>query len=270
MEVAEKKIPWLDENHPNFLRWQRARNISIERGKFVKSILDRVTDCNGLTILDLGSGEGGTTKVLSENNRVISFDISKDRLLRQDNSIKLCGDASTMSFKEESFDIIILQDVIEHLPDKKILPGLFYNLVKEKGFIYLSTPNKLSILNFLSDPHWGVPIVSVLSREKIKKYFLHYFRKSEFKRNDVAELFSLKELQELFGKNFSIQMFTKHTVKELFGGNRGIVWSDFHLRIIKITSLLKLDKIIQRIANDKFGLLNKFLTPTFYLILKKN
>jgi len=273
VEVTENKIPWLDVTHPNYSRWNRAREISVERGKFAKSVLEKVVACNNLKILDLGSGEGGTSKVLSENNNVISFEISKERLRRQSESAqnikRLCGSALDLPFNKNSFDVIILQDVIEHLAKKDKVSEEIYHLLKKNGVVYLSTPNKTSVINFISDPHWGVPIISILSREKIKKYFLHYFRKSEIERKDIAELISLKDLQKLFGEKFESKLFTKHSVKELFNGNKGIVWSNFHLRLVKMISLLKLNKILIKIANDKPGLLNRFFTPTFYLILKK-
>ncbi len=116
MEVAEKQIPWLDEKHPNYERWKRAREISIERGKFVLSIISKVRNCQNLKILDIGSGEGGTSEVLSQDNILISFDMNKIRLLRQQNSFSnfnlLCGSSSSLPFKNNSFDLIILQDVL--------------------------------------------------------------------------------------------------------------------------------------------------------------
>ena len=273
MEVTENQLPWLDERHPNFSRWKRAREISIERGKFVKSILGKVVDCNSLKILDLGSGEGGTSKVLAENNDVVSFDISKERLRRQSESTenleRLCGSALDLPFNKNSFDIVILQDVIEHLPEKDNFPETIHHLLKDEGIVYLSTPNKFSIFNFLSDPHWGVPVISILSRKKIKKYFLRYFRKSEVTRKDIAELNSLNDLYKLFDEKFKLQLYTKYSVKELFNGNKGIVWSNFHLRLVRMITFFKLNKILIKITNDKPGLLNRFFTPTFYLILKK-
>ena len=273
MEVTENQLPWLDERHPNFSRWERAREISIERGKFVKSILGKVVDCNSLKILDLGSGEGGTSKVLAENNDVVSFDISKERLRRQSESTenleRLCGSALDLPFNKNSFDIVILQDVIEHLPEKDNFPETIHHLLKDEGIVYLSTPNKFSIFNFFSDPHWGVPVISILSRKKIKKYFLRYFRKSEVTRKDIAELNSLNDLYKLFDEKFKLQLYTKYSVKELFNGNKGIVWSNFHLRLVRMISFFKLNKILIKITNDKPGLLNRFFTPTFYLILKK-
>jgi 2-polyprenyl-3-methyl-5-hydroxy-6-metoxy-1,4-benzoquinol methylase len=273
MEVAEKQIPWLDEKHPNYERWKHAREISIERGKFVRSIISKVRKCQNLKILDVGSGEGGTSKVLSRDNIVTSFDTNKIRLLRQQNSFSnfnlLCGSSSSLPFKNNSLDLVILQDVLEHLDNMKKLINNVYNLLNDNGMIYLSTPNKFSVINIIADPHWGVPLVSLLNRDSVRKYFLNYFRKSEMNRKDIAELLSLKNIYELFGDKFEIQLFTIHSVNELFKGNKGIVWSDFHLKLLHILKKVKLDKVITTLANNRMGFINRFFTPTFYMVFIK-
>jgi len=273
MEVAEKQIPWLDEKHPNYERWKRAREISIERGKFVLSIISKVRNCQNLKILDIGSGEGGTSEVLSQDNILISFDMNKIRLLRQQNSFSnfnlLCGSSSSLPFKNNSFDLIILQDVLEHLDNREELINSIYNLLNDNGMIYLSTPNKFSVINIIADPHWGVPLVSILKRDSVKKYFLKYFRKSEMNRNDIAELLSLKNIYELFVDKFEMELFAIHSVNELFKGNKGIVWSDFHLKLLHTLKKVKLDKVITTLANNRMGFINRFFTPTFYMVFKK-
>lgn len=273
MEVAEKPIPWLDEKHPNYERWKRAREISFERGKFVLSIISKVRECQNLKILDIGSGEGGTSEVLSKDNDVTSFDMNKIRLLRQQHSFSninlLCGSSTSLPFKNNSFDLIILQDVLEHLDNREILINNIYNLLNDKGIIYISTPNKFSVINIIADPHWGVPCVSLLKRENVRKYFLKYFRKSEMNRKDIAELLSLKNVYDLFGNKFELQLFTKHSVNELFRGNKGIVWSDFHLKLLHTLKKVKLDKVITKLANNRMGFINRFFTPTFYMVFKK-
>ena len=273
MEVAEKQIPWLDETHPNYKRWKRAREISIERGKFVRSIISKVCECRDLKILDLGSGEGGTSKVLSEDNIVTSLDINKIRIKRQTNTISrfnlLCGSSTSLPFKNNSFDLIILQDVLEHLNNREKLIINIYNLLNDNGMIYLSTPNKFSIINLIADPHWGVPLVSLLKREYVRKYFLRYFRKSEVNRKDIAELLSLKNVYELFADKFEVHLFTIHSVNEVFKGNKGIVWSDFHLKLLQTFKVVKLEKVITAFANNRMGFINRFVTPTFYMVFKK-
>lgn len=297
MEVKDNSPVWLNKSHPNFIRWKRAREISIERGKFVRSIITQQYPAKNLTVLDLGSGEGGTSKVFSHYNFVVSFDISLTRLHRQkkyvipmesstDESATQYGDrflssiemtgtglvngsALQLPFTNNSFDLIIIQDVIEHLSELNDFCTEVKRVLKTNGVIYLSTPNKLSVFNFLNDPHFGLPVVSILKRQSIKKYFLKHFRKTDYNRNDIAQLFSLNALLNLFKTDFKISLYTKYSVKELFNGNKGIVWSNFHLKLITFCKFLMLDKVLIKIANDKIGLLNKYFTPTFYFVLKK-
>jgi SAM-dependent methyltransferase len=299
VEVKENNPIWLDESHPNFLRWKRARELSIERGKFVRSIINQQIKTTNLNVLDLGSGEGGTSRVFSADNFVVSLDLSLVKLQRQISSViskegshpteksstinetrflssfemteqKLVNaSALQLPFSNHSFDLIIIQDVIEHLTNASDFYSEVKRVLKTTGVIYLSTPNKLSIFNFFNDPHFGLPIVTILKRESIKKYFLKHFRKDDYNRTDVAQLFSLNELLNLFKKDYEISLHTKYSVQELFNGNKGIVWSEFHLKLIDFCKIIKLDKVLIKIANDKAEILNKYFTSNFYFVLKK-
>ena len=270
MEINSTITAWLDKTHPNYERWKRAREISEERGKFVESILSQEITLTDLSIFDLGSGEGGTAKILSEKNDVLSFDISLDRLERQKKNKfqKVLGDSGYFPFNSASFDVIILQDVIEHLQNKEKIINSLVTLLKKNGIIYLSTPNKFSIFNIIADPHWGVPFISLLKKKSIRKYFLKVFRKTEAARKDIAELSSLRNLLSLFEDRFEVRLFTSHSVEQLFNGHNGIVWSSFHLKLVGYANKLKIGKLITFIANDRPGFVNKFFTPTFYMILK--
>lgn len=268
-----KNVAWLDKSHPNYLRWERARKLSEERGRLVLSLLNQYQKISDKKILDIGSGEGGTSSIFSKNNFVISVDLNLLRLSRQkqnyNNKNLVNCDALNLPFKKNFFDVIILQDVLEHLYDHENFLKEIKNTLSRDGIIYLSTPNKLSILNFISDPHWGLPIVSVLRRKTIRNIFLKHFRKSEVNRNDLAELLSLDEIRKYFSPEFDISIKTKKVVEELLNGNSGIVWSNFHLILIRILKRLSLHKLIIRISNDNFGILNKYFTPTFYLLVKR-
>ena len=231
---------WLDDSHPNYERWKRGRDVSINRGQFVFDLLKHYSVCENLKVLDLGSGLGGTSKIFSNKNSVVSFDVDSFRLKNQHEYLNeyslINGDALNLPLKENSFDIVILQDVIEHLPeiDKLIKP--LFKILKEDGIIYISTPNKFSFLNVISDPHWGLPLISLLARENIKKYFLRYFRKQDLNRKDIAQLFSLNDLQKVFGEKFNIKLNTRFAVQKLFEGHKGIIWSSFHFFLLKINS----------------------------------
>lgn len=273
MEV--KSPAWLDKNHPNFERWERARQLSDERGKFVEELVSTKVSRQSLSILDLGSGEGGTSNIFSENNTVISFDISLIRLIRQNefypsaNFSKVNGSGKFLPFKNSTFDLIILQDVIEHVYEIDLLLEEINRVLKVQGKIFLSTPNKYSIINLISDPHWGMPLISLLKRDTIRKYFLALFRKKEIERTDIPQLSSLNDVIRLF-KNYDISLNTNFAVEKLLEGHKGIVWSNFHLFILKILTITRLSNFIKIISNDSFGIVNKYFTPTYYFFLNKN
>jgi SAM-dependent methyltransferase len=272
MEVGTEIQREYNPAHPNFERWQKARDLSADRAKFVESILSQIITPTGLTILDLGAGEGSTSELLSKKNFVVSLEIKPERIKKINNSQSLqplIADAFCHPFKKNIFDVIILQDVIEHIEFTKDFINELFSLLKKDGLIYMSTPNKYSLVNIISDPHWGIPLLSLFKRKQVKKYFLKHFRRNDYKRADVAELNSLKDLNSKFGEKFSVSLFTKHSVEYLFNGGKGVVWSDFHLRMVKIAKALGFNKILQRLANDKPGIINKFFTPTFYVLLKK-
>ncbi|MDZ7623588.1 MAG: class I SAM-dependent methyltransferase [Ignavibacteriaceae bacterium] len=272
MEVEKEIQREYNPEHPNYERWQKARDLSDERAKFVKSVLSTELVSKGLKILDVGAGEGSTSRLFSQNNFVVSLEPKFERVKRNEKSDSLSpviADSLSLPFKYNYFDLIILQDVIEHLNINKKLIDELTSVLKDNGIIYLSTPNRFSILNIISDPHWGMPFLSIFKRNQIKKYFLKYFRKNDYKRDDIAELISLKQLYDLFGQSYSLKIFTKFSVGYLLSGGKGLVWSKFHLRLVKMVNFFGLKRLLMRIANDNPGMINKFFTPTFYIILKK-
>lgn len=272
MEIETEIQREYNPAHPNFERWQKARNLSDERAKFVESIVSELVFLSGLNVLDLGAGEGSTSQLLSKNNFVVSVEIKRERIIKiqlSDTLHPVLADCINVPLKNKSVDLIILQDVVEHINfGCDFIEKLFF-LLKDNGLIFLSTPNKYSLLNLISDPHWGLPFISVLNRHKIKKYFLKYFRKADFNRSDIAELLSLNDIYTKFDKKFSILLFTNYSVEYLFGGGKGLIWSNFHLSIVRLINSLGLKRVLLKIANDKPGFINKYLTPTFYVLLKK-
>jgi len=272
MEVTKEFQREYDPAHPNFERWQKARELSIERAEFVRYVISNNLILKDLLILDLGAGEGSTSELLAQNNFVVSLEPKAERIKKifKNNSLKpTMADGSNLPFRNSVFDIIILQDVIEHLSITEKFVTELKDILKKGGIIYLSTPNKFSFFNIISDPHWGMPFLCLFKRNQIKKYFLKYFRRSDYNRNDIAELLSLMNIIYLFEENFSISLSTKFSTEYLLNGGKGLVWSRFHLLLIKYLKIFGLRSIIIKLANDENGFLNKYLTPTFYLILKK-
>jgi ubiquinone/menaquinone biosynthesis C-methylase UbiE len=243
-----------------------------QKGIFVREFISQTIQPKNLLILDLGAGSGGTSIILSQENKVVSFDLSLKRLKNQPASntiIRVNGNATELPFRNNLFDLIILQDVIEHIPEYEKLLAEVSRVTKSCGYIYLSSPNKHSLINILSDPHWGVPFVALMSRYQIKKYFLKYFNKKHLSRQDIAQLFSLDNISRIFNGTFERNLNTKFAVKWVVDGKEGVIWGKFHRILLSILMFAKIDKILLRIANNNYGIVNKFFTPTFYFLLRK-
>jgi 2-polyprenyl-3-methyl-5-hydroxy-6-metoxy-1,4-benzoquinol methylase len=272
MEVRREIQREYNPAHPNYERWKRARDISQERAQFVNSVISDKINFENLVILDLGSGEGITSNLLSQNNIVVSLEPKQERIKKIQCTPSLnpiMADSLYLPFKDSVFDLIILQDVIEHLIITEKFVEELKNILNRNGAIYLSTPNKFSLFNIISDPHWGIPILCLFNREQVKKYFLKYFRRSDYDRKDIAELLSLRDIITLFEEKFSINICTKYSTEYLLHGGKGLVWSKFHLRLIKLVNAFGLGKLMSALSNDKTGIINKFFTPTFYIVLIK-
>ncbi len=252
--------------------WAKSDSLSKDRGEFVKTLVEKFIKCENLSVLDIGCGAGGTSAVFATSNFIVSIDRTRHELIESKMNVKhrfVMSDALNLPFKQASFDLIILQDVIEHLEiSSEFIPGLS-RLLKKSGKIFLSTPNKLSVFNLMSDPHWGMPFVSVMSRNFLRKYILPVVRSQDSNRKDIARLYSITKIYNLFYKEFEMRLLTTLVVKELFTNSKGILWSKFHLFLLQTCKKLRLDYLVKKSANDNAGILNKYFTPTFYFILTK-
>lgn len=267
---------YLNPKHPNYKKWERSRENSILRGSFVYQLIKSKRDLTNCVILDIGSGFGGTLiNFASDSNKLYSLEIDKYKLYAQPDHpsiLKINADAFNLPFENKTFDVIILQDVIEHVENPFLLLEKVSTKLKDDGIIYLSTPNKFSIINLISDPHWGLPFVCLLNRKTIQRIVIPTFRPLEKNRTGIAQLMSLKQLLKMFEKlNLSYVLSTSYAVNSMFESPEKIAWSSLHLIIIKLIKKIKLDFLIKKISNDRIGFLNRFITPTFYFLLfKKN
>lgn len=264
----------LDQSHPNYVRWRRAIDAAVIRGTLVGNILSQHLSLENKKALDVGCGVGGTTQALKLfGSHVTAIDLNPKRIAylrdRYKPAIGSAADASHLPLRDEEFDVIILQDVIEHTSAHDQILSEISRVLKKDGFVYLSTPNRSSLLNFFADPHWGLPVISLLPRY-IVGFIIHLLLRREHEREDFAALLSLRALKSLLqshGFSFSFQ----HTfiTRQLFEKPTSVVWSDAHLTAIRMIKKMRLQKLFTRIANDKLGFFNRFINPTWYIVAKK-
>ncbi|MFH0859940.1 MAG: class I SAM-dependent methyltransferase [Candidatus Altiarchaeota archaeon] len=99
----------------------------------------------GKLLLDLGSGSGVISNLLSESNTVISYDISENCIRNcrkiNKNLMGVVGDAINLPFKEKSFDAVVCVELIEHLTSPQKCVAEIRRTLNDKGNLILTTPN---------------------------------------------------------------------------------------------------------------------------------
>jgi len=104
-------------------------------------------DIKGKKLLDAGCGTGWISKAACERKAiVISMDLGVKLLTqtaRKCDSIRVAGSILNMPFPDNTFDVIISSEVIEHTPHPFAGVEKMYRTLKPGGILILTTPNKI-------------------------------------------------------------------------------------------------------------------------------
>jgi len=107
----------------------------------------------GKRFLDLGAGEGYLTaklcELLERNGQqpaeaVTACDLYPETFLLPDIQCTAADFNSRIPFEEKSFDFIVCQEVIEHIPNQQHLVEEIFRLLRPGGKAWITTPNTLS------------------------------------------------------------------------------------------------------------------------------
>jgi hypothetical protein len=122
--------------------WQRRR---------IKNLLENIRIGQNELILDVGCGSGVISRKCADlGGRVVGFDLSRPSVLyaRKRGNEKtnfVVADAQNLPFKSHTFDIAIMGNIIEHVPEpEKMIAGVS-DVLKPGGRIGITMPNSHSL-----------------------------------------------------------------------------------------------------------------------------
>jgi SAM-dependent methyltransferase len=122
-------------------------------------------------ILDLGCGHGSNSRVLFGGRQdldVIGLDVSAKAVAGYlEVRPGLVGDAEHLPFASDSFDLVVSDDVVEHLVDTDGYAREIHRVLKPGGHLALSTPNLAAWFNRISLLMGVQPAYSEVSFEKV-------------------------------------------------------------------------------------------------------
>lgn len=108
--------------------------------------------CRGGMVLDVGCGSGALSFLnAGQAKKVIAFDISRQAIENARKIQKMlgiknisfgAGDAQDIKFPDETFDVVLHSEVLEHLQEPEAALREAARVVRRHGYLILSTPNE--------------------------------------------------------------------------------------------------------------------------------
>jgi len=158
---------------------------SFEQGKTVPLF----EDVNGKKILDVGAGTGRLAVELAKKGAIVTaLDVSEQmlKILQRKNKkiITALGDAESMPFADEEFDLVAAEFLIVHLKNPKRFFDEAYRVLKNRGRLLITNINqkdppeintkdgKIKIESFYHRPDRIIEILKSLAFEIEKEIFI--------------------------------------------------------------------------------------------------
>lgn len=118
----------------------------IEKARMIEAVLSDyiASEVAGLSILDIGCGNGDISNYFQQRNHQYAVDIVDQRKAENHTFDFTRVDSELIPFEDQFFDVVISHHVIEHVDDQKLHLKEIYRVLKPDGVAYLATPNKSS------------------------------------------------------------------------------------------------------------------------------
>jgi 2-polyprenyl-3-methyl-5-hydroxy-6-metoxy-1,4-benzoquinol methylase len=207
----------------------------------IVSILSEFKDMSQSKILDIGCGNGMITSNIGNfSKEIIGIDVKDRRIVKKGYKFKLIKD-EMLPFENNSFDVVISNQVIEHVNNQDRHVEEIYRVLRNGGICYLATPNK----HWPIEPHYYLPFLGILPN-KLANIYLRIFINKDY---DV-KLLSYYNLTKKLSKYFTVDNFT--------------------FKVIKNPKKYNLEKKYNFIPKFFFNFyLIKLFVPSFILVLRK-
>ena len=134
------------ESHEEYIKYQ------IYRAEKTERIFKKIS--KGRSLIDIGSHRGGYSIAFAKMGYdVTGIDIDESKLqtareMSRSQGLDILfekGDAMNIPFGDNSFDIAISSNIIEHLSDSEAHLGECHRILRRGGLLYLQFP-----------PYWGI------------------------------------------------------------------------------------------------------------------
>lgn len=117
--------------------------LRIERFKRISSQIG-----NAVKVLDFGGGDGDLSVYLSKTCKYSIADLSSEHEIDSFDRIVL-RDGSRLDIADGIFDVVVMSEVLEHVPNCYDTLSEIGRVLKPKGRLIITVPNPFSLLNII-------------------------------------------------------------------------------------------------------------------------
>lgn len=167
----------------NFDTWKRLYAGEYPRGFLIIDTLRKYAPdfhVEGASVLDVGCGDAGALIAFAEKGAkcagIECFDTSLERgkLRAADHGVQVDlkkGVAESIPFPDASFDLVMLDNVLEHVTDRPGTLREVRRVLKPGGLLYMVTPKPFSLYSLWNDPHYDLAGLVLMPRSMQIWYF---------------------------------------------------------------------------------------------------
>lgn len=136
-------------------------------------------------VLEVGCGYGSLSVYIAKKGaHVTGIDISSEaikisrRNMRSNNQKMVLrqADGEDLPFKDESFDLVVCCETLEHIPDYKLAIDEIIRVTKKSGKILVTTPNSFNPIGFY---------LRVKSKQPVENFFSYWTVLKEFNKRNI-------------------------------------------------------------------------------------
>lgn len=163
---------WAERLQLNSLQLRRAI-------KVLEYFVDIKRAHNSPRVLDLGCGDGRFTGFLGEFADTDGIELSEEAVKyaqkKHPHVHFFQGSALDYDFKEAIYDVVISQEVIEHIEDQEKYLENCFRVLKKGGYLIMTTPNK-KVFDHMRGGNWSKqPIEKILTPKSFKNLISKFF-----------------------------------------------------------------------------------------------
>ena len=167
-----------------------------------------------ILILDDGCGKGEISRQLSYFGFTVGIDPATRRIpewKNDPNTSFLSASGESLPLKDQSIDVVVSQQVVEHVENVDAYLKEAYRVLKKRGILIISFPNKI----FPIEGHTKLPFITYLPQSAFQR-IVNVFAKRDYRVNRFTYKSFLHKIRRLgFERVYDV---TKNILRRFFSG----------------------------------------------------